>query len=665
VTNAYATLGKLANLGLTQLHEVAFILPDGYLDLSTVPGRIADMPVNEQCPLVLRFTTAPSVRWPQRGGKGARPRTLIGASLENGEAIPCTYFGDSRELAEQFASTEFQPVLATRTLWNGREGLTIHEFLPPHWLGRVMPLYKGIPRSLGSGAIRDLIADRLAAALPLATDFIRVNLERLAPADHLLVDVGARGWSIEQLFQQAHHPESPEYGHFALVRCHRIAALCALIGSTAEQGSAPVTPILLDTRERRKVQSPFTATQDQARAIEDVAVQLASGVPCRHLITGDVGTGKSYVAEIIAASAADAGAKVAILLPNARLADQMSREFSEWFPDIAMAVVTGETRGSENLDASVLIGTSALLHRAQAHDRDLVIVDEQHRWSRDQREKLLAAGGHLVEMTATPIPRSQALMQLGRVSVSEMRQTHTPKLITTTLHEEARAISAYFEELSPALRGGDPLLVVYPKREATPEVDPQVGIAEVPAAAPKPADDDDKYSVAIASERWKSMFPGRVATLTSDDDDATKAEVLKAFVERRIQILITTTVVEVGLNLPVLYRIAIVRPELHGLMGLHQLRGRVARNGGDGFCDLICPKPLTPDQRKRLQFFCSTTDGFKLAEFDLEERGAGDLSSKGAKQSGADETFLFGVKLGIQTIREVTPIIQRWQDTAA
>lgn len=664
MTTAYAALGKLASLGLTQLHEVAFVLPDGYLDLSSPPERLGDMPVDQQVPVILRFTTTPTIRWPERRGKGARPRTLIGAQLPSGEAVPCTYFGDTRDLEAQFTNREPQPLLATRTVWNGREGITLHEFLPEHWVGRIMPLYKGIPRSLGSGVIRDLIADRLPTALPLAADFIRVNLERLAPVESLLADVGARGWSIEQLLQQAHHPHSTQYGHFALSRCHRLAALCALIGSTAEQGTTTVKPILLDTRERRKVQSPFTPTQDQTRAIEDVATQLASGVPCRHLITGDVGTGKSYVAEIIAASAADAGAKVAILLPNARLADQMAREFGQWFPDIPMAVVTGETRGSEDLEASVLIGTSALLHRTHAHDRDLVIVDEQHRWSRDQREKLLAPAGHLVEMTATPIPRSQALMQLGRVSVSEMRQTHTPKLIATTLHE-GPAIRTFFEELGPALRGGDPLLVVYPKRDVTPDADPQGNLDNIPAGAAKPADDDDQFSVAAASERWKKLFPGRVATLTSDDDDSTKAETLKAFVERRVQILITTTVVEVGLNLPVLYRIAIVRPELHGLMGLHQLRGRVARNGGDGFCDLICPKPLTPDQRKRLQFFCSTTDGFTLAEFDLEERGAGDLSSKGAKQSGADETFLFGVKLGIQTIREVTPIIQRWQDKAA
>lgn len=662
MTTPYATLGKLASLGLSQLHEVAFVLPETYLDLSVMPGRLLDMPVDQPVPVSLRFTTPPALRWPERRGKGARPRTLIGACLDSGEAISCTYFGDAREFAERFACREPQVLLATRVVWQGRESLTLHEFLPEHWVGRVMPVYKGIPRALGSGAVRDLIAERLADALPLAADFIRVNLARLAPVEALLADVGARGWSLEQVLQQAHQPQTPAYGHFALSRCHRIAALCALIGSTTGDTPASCRPLTLDTRERRKVQSPFHPTKDQAAAIEDVAAQLASGLPCRHLITGDVGTGKSYVAEIIAAAAADAGAKVAILLPNARLADQMAKEFVSWFPDVAMAVVTGETRGAENLDASVLIGTSALLHRALAHDRDLVIVDEQHRWSRDQREQLLAPGGHLVEMTATPIPRSQALMQLGRVSVSEMRETHTPKIITTSLHEGA-AIRDYFDDLRPALRGGDPLLVVYPKRESTADDDPQAALI-AGGAAPK-AEDDDPHNVAAAAERWRAMFPGRVATLTSDDDDATKADTLKAFVERRVQILVTTTVVEVGLNLPVLYRIAIVRPELHGLMGLHQLRGRVARNGGDGFCDLICPKPLNPEQRKRLEYFCSTTDGFKLADFDLEERGAGDLSSKGAKQSGADETFLFGVKLGIQTIREVTPIIQRWQKTAA
>lgn len=117
------------------------------------------------------------------------------------------------------------------------------------------------------------------------------------------------------------------------------------IGGEAQQGSAPVWPLLNDAPERRKVQSPFTATQVQARVSNNVATQFASGAPCRHLITGDVCIGDSRLAETIAEPAADAGAIVAILLPNARLADQMAREFAQWVPDVSMAVVTGETRG--------------------------------------------------------------------------------------------------------------------------------------------------------------------------------------------------------------------------------------------------------------------------------------------------------------------------------
>ncbi|MCA1787994.1 MAG: hypothetical protein LC657_18630, partial [Desulfobacteraceae bacterium] len=269
---------------------------------------------------------------------------------------------------------------------------------------------------------------------------------------------------------------------------------------------------------------------------------------------------------------------------------------------------------------------TALLFRAKENNFDFVIVDEQHKFSRDQREKLVQQGTHLLEVSATCIPRSLALMKFGFQKTSKLTHCHVDKHIDTKIRTIEDKLSL-FQDIKKTLEDKGQVLVVYPKKFDDPE-----------SSSTLPA-------VEEALPAWEKAFPGQVGMIHSGTPADQKEEIIKNITEGQINVLISTTVVEVGLNIPNLKRVTIMHAERHGLAGLHQLRGRAARQGGLGHCDLYLPVPAHIVKEKvmeRLGILTETNDGFKIAAHDLKLRGAGNLSKESDKQSGADETFLFG-----------------------
>lgn len=656
MNKSYAKLGKLATLGPTEPWQVAFYLPEKYVDLSKPVDSGHDLHDQNKLPAQLTIVTPPKLTFPAAHHKARRPWTSFRVSI-HGHEYPAKYFGDTRGQEELFQVGRSAVFLATANVFQGQLSLILHEPVPDAWIGRVMPIYAGKTNVIASDQVRDIVHKHLPHAIPTASVFIKEHISAIAPQDALFADIGADRWTVEQIITQCHLPSSLRHAHYAHRIFQRIAGIAALGKTSGNTRTAVTAPIMLRTVSARIQQMPFKLTDDQARAIAQITNDLAQSKPMNRILSGDVGTGKTAAISVISAAMADQGKRTLILLPNSPLASQVHREISQDFPDIHTTLVTSETVGTEDLNASVLIGTSALLHRKLPHI-DLVVIDEQHRWSRAQREQCVGQSTHLLEMTATPIPRTQALLQLGKVAVSEMRQTANPKTFITALYAGADQIRQYNEQVSPLIRAGEQILVVYPKRDNTEEDEFSLEANDAPAK--KVNQIDDKYSVESAAQRWMALYPGKVAAITSNTEDADKQRILDDFKAGRVTILITTTVVEVGLNLPNLYRIVIVRPERYGMVTLHQLRGRTARKGGEGFCDLLCPEPLNEKQLAKLNFFCRETDGFKIAEFDLQQRGAGDLSRASVSQSGADDTFLYGIKLDIGLLNEVLPVFERW-----
>lgn len=667
--DAFKRIGKLASLGLQEVAHIPLYLPTGHDDLSQVADsahRFADQDVT--FPIFLTPRTTP------RAYYNGAPRITFDATDDQGDAYRVTIFGDTKEWIATLADAQRSCFLCTAKTWNGSTTLVATELVAPEWAGRLRPRYAGKPRVMTPLSVREAILEWLPRSIDDATRHVREQLARFGPIDALLADVGAKGWSIKQIIQQVHLPASAAHGRHARLVFMRLAALGTMAMLHSRVNAPKPNPIRLRTIEQRIASMRYTLTQDQRAAIDHIASAMQHPSQTAHVLcAGEVGTGKSFVATAIAAAVHDAGVdrRVAILTPNAILSGQMFDELRRDFPDVDAALVIGDTPTSADLSHRVLVGTSAILFRANGVVFDLVVVDEQHRFGRGQREQLVTGGTHLVEMSATPIPRTQALIRFGRVSVVELRQTHKPKTIVTSLYEGADGGRALFAAIAPSIRAGEPVLVVYPKRDkASAGEDEQpdlIGGSTRPRAQSNqaPSGLNDRHSVEVARSRWEQLFPGKVRTLTGDDLDETKTRVLDDVVKGRAQVMLCTTVVETGVNLPNLYHIVIVCPDRHGLMGLHQLRGRVARNGGTGYCHLLSPDGLKPKQRDRLQYFCETPSGFDLAEYDLRERGAGDLSPDSDRQSGADQTFIFGTSLELQHLDDILPIWERSQGLVA
>ncbi|HEX7114941.1 MAG TPA: ATP-dependent DNA helicase RecG [Steroidobacter sp.] len=378
-------------------------------------------------------------------------------------------------------------------------------------------------------------------------------------------------------------------------------------------------------------QLPFKLTNAQMRAWQDIERDLAQPNPMLRLVQGDVGCGKTIVAALAALRAVEAGFQAAIMAPTELLAEQHARNFVSWLAplDIAPILLTGKRTGSARSQAladlasgaaKIAIGTHALFQQGvQFHRLGLVIVDEQHRFGVHQRlllrEKGLAAGRypHQLIMTATPIPRTLAMTAYADLDVSiidELPPGRTP-VRTVALPESRR--DEVVMRIRDACKEGRQAYWVCPLVEESDQLNAQA--AENTAAALAEA----------LSELEVGLVHGRMPAREKD-------AVMARFKEGKIDLLVATTVIEVGVDVPNASLMVIENAERMGLAQLHQLRGRVGRGSAESTCVLLYRPPLTEVARERLAVMRSTNDGFEISRRDLELRGPGEML--GTKQTG-------------------------------
>ena len=356
---------------------------------------------------------------------------------------------------------------------------------------------------------------------------------------------------------------------------------------------------------------PFELTSDQLKAIKDIQNDLANKTKAaKRLIVGDVGSGKTMV---ILASAFIAAKKRAILMaPTSLLANQLFEEAQKYLSKfLKIALVTQKNQINDYKEADFIIGTHALLYKEDLGEVALVMVDEQHRFGTNQRAMLEAMfkkeekSPHYLQFSATPIPRTQAMIESNAIDISTIKQLPFKKEIETKIINRSN-----FKELLSTIKEkiakNEQTLIIYPLVEPSDEV-PYMALSE-------------------ALSFWEKNFEGVYHTHGKDKN---KDEVLLEFREKG-NILLATTVVEVGISLPRLTNIVIVGAERFGLATLHQLRGRVGRYGIKSDCYLFTNANTPP---KRLVEFTKTLDGFEIARLDLKYRDSGDLLD-GTIQSG-------------------------------
>ncbi len=375
---------------------------------------------------------------------------------------------------------------------------------------------------------------------------------------------------------------------------------------------------------------PFTLTGAQLRVIEEIRQDLKRGIPMLRMVQGDVGAGKTLVAALATADVAAAGYQVAVVAPTEILAEQHFRNFSQWLEPIGLKVVwlVGKLKASQRKatlaalasgEAAVAIGTHALLQEGvDFHRLGLSIIDEQHRFGVDQRLSLRKATAegplpHQLVMTATPIPRTLAMTAYSELDYSvidELPPGRTP-IQTALVGQERRP--ALIERVKAACEVGAQAYWVCPLVE-----------------------DSETLSVANAEETFTNLqayLPQlRVGLVHGRLKASEKEAVMKAFKAGEINLLVATTVIEVGVDVPNASLMIIENPERLGLAQLHQLRGRVGRGSAASHCVLLYGDKLSQQAKERLQVMRETTDGFAIAERDLQLRGPGELL--GTQQTG-------------------------------
>ena len=640
-TSDKKALGRLSSLGLTSLWQVALLLPTGWDDL-TCPVQVFNRVQPGPAILLGVLVDAPDVRF------DGTPRLIGYLCDDEDRRIGFSVFGDTRDFSDQLYdfSDENGRVALFGQLeeFNGRPWLKSPVVVPPEWLGRLRPRYQGKTRVINPDTVRDRVVRYLDKSISQAVEFLSGELAEFGTPVQLAERAGLRGWPLERIVRAAHLPKSLEDGERAQRAMECLAALGivkrANLSHASDDRLASFCP---GGWASRAAAIPFPLTSEQQRAIVDATRDIKAPTPMRRILAGDVGTGKTAVYGTICAAVVDGGGRVVVLCPTESLASQVTREFTSWWPDIPVQLVTGGSE--EELCAPVLVGTTALLSR-EFGVPDLVIVDEQQKFSVAQREQLVGTETNLLEVTATCIPRSQALVRYGVVKVSRLTKCHTPKNITTRIrhrHEWKGLVGDVFG----TIKAGGQVLLVYPLREK--------GEQDEEAAGQKAS---QLKSAEEIFEKWSAMLPGRVCWVHGQMKDEEKGAALAAMRNGLKDLMVATTVVEVGIDLPMLRRVIVVHPDRHGLTTLHQIRGRVARKGGEGWCDLFLPYPVKDTTMERLRVLEDTQDGFKVAEQDMRLRGIGDLSQGGTRQSGADEMFLFGRSVRMEVLDEVMGRLQ-------
>ncbi|MCR4665526.1 MAG: ATP-dependent DNA helicase RecG [Paludibacteraceae bacterium] len=373
---------------------------------------------------------------------------------------------------------------------------------------------------------------------------------------------------------------------------------------------------------------PFELTGAQKRVVKEIQNDLRSGGQMNRLLQGDVGSGKTLVALLCALLAADNGFQTCIMAPTEILAQQHYQTVSQMLKemDVRVALLTGSTtrrqrdllhQGLRAGQIQILIGTHALLEdEVQFANLGLCIIDEQHRFGVAQRSRLWYKNEyapHILVMTATPIPRTLAMTVYGDLKVSVIDELPPGRKPVQTLHYTLYRKGDVYRFMEQQIVKGHQVYVVFPLIKESEKLDLQDlqnGFEEICQAFPR-------YRV--------SMIHGQMKSLEKDEQ-------MQRFQSGETQILVATTVIEVGVNVPNASVMVIMNAERFGLSQLHQLRGRVGRGAEQSYCVLLTRVELTKDTRQRMDIMVATNDGFRIAEADLQLRGPGDL--EGTQQSG-------------------------------
>ena len=572
-------------------------------------------------------------------------QAFLDRSIREGQTLLVTgpvRFYHGRQMAPREFVVLDEPDEEAREARQAREGnseLTQHP-APSTQHGKVLPIYPAT-EGLSHKTIRGLIDRHLEALITLAQDPVPpavlkgLPLPPLAealrevhrPRDVAEAEQGRRRLAFDELFEL----------QLTLARARALA-------KTARTGIRFEPKRDLTTKLRESL--PFDLTAGQKQALKEIVADMGSAERMHRLLMGDVGTGKTVVALFAMLLAVENGYQAALMAPTELLAEQHARNLALLLRPLGLVpeILLGRQTPAEKQaarrrlasgGARIVVGTHALFQDDVAfHKLGLVVIDEQHRFGVEQRAALIGKGSgpDVLLLTATPIPRSLALTLYGDLDVSTLRERPPGRGGITTAVRTGAAREKVWAFVHEQVTAGRQAYVVLPIIEESEKA-------------------DLRAATTMAEElkvRWPDVEVALVhGRLKAEERDT----VMRRFRAGEVQVLVSTTVIEVGIDVPNATVMVIDHPERFGLAQLHQLRGRVGRGGNASHCILLADGRVPP----RLKAFAATEDGFKIAELDLEERGMGDLI--GARQSG-------GITIRHARLPEDADLLQRAREAA-
>ena len=602
----------LGRLGLKRVVDILFHLPVSWIDRKRVDildaadvGRVVTVEVTP-------------VDYRQSGGRGP---FRVHAADRAGNYLTLTYFNNPGWARKQLPLGEPKAVSGRLEMY-GQELQMVH---PDHVLasgeaGQLPerePVY-ALSEGITSKRLGDFAAQALARAPALA--------EWVEPS--LLAGRAWPGW--REALALAHsdplHPGARERLAYDEVFANQLALMLVRASSRRRKG----TPLSSDGRLREALKLPYAPTGAQSRAIAEIEGDLRQSVPMLRLLQGDVGSGKTLVAVMAMLTAVEAGAQAALLAPTEILARQHFETISRQLAGLPVtaAILTGRDKGRVRestlmglADGSIdiLIGTHAIFQEAVQYRRlGLAVVDEQHRFGVAQRLMLSQKAErppHLLVMTATPIPRTLTLTQYGEMDVSRLDEMPPGRQPIETRVISSERLAEVVDALGRHISAGGQAYWVCPLVEES-EVSDQAAAEE-------------------RAQVLRVRFGDKVGLVHGRMKGPEKDAVMAAFQGRAVSVLVATTVIEVGVDVPNATLMIVEGADRFGLAQLHQLRGRVGRGDGKSVCLLLRGEALSETARARLALMRETNDGFRIAEEDLRLRGAGEIL--GTRQSGEAE----------------------------